>query len=693
MSKWSKLQLPSDSPAPPLLYKYLTSKLGCEIYVTDLAHVWSQSLSRKEILKNASKYNTSIDPGEDEEQYFVFLQKISDALRGSEGSSLLLTSDPGGEKLKLLTSTKLPTPLVPLEWTFTLSQQPPNALAKHILLPILKGEANHEARILSLIGHVKQKDWTLNKLFDKIESSGVDLSMVFHGMGGVRLSRKESVYSQASQLIKGVAPFDENLWNNEYQVKDADYNLGVHIANELSFTSSFADRQIDDFAPDNWWNKLGTDSFGNARQTARKDKEQKNPVSEISPPPAEKDEASHSDDDEFQTMETPPRLRSPSRSKTKHDNLHKSPKSTGGSHVESDQDSAEESLETPTSSKNRSKHKTNIAGHPPKKKVQASSSAETTASEEDGNYVRSTSRHRSKSKGLGNIGGRHPPRRKQSLMELAGSTQSEAEYEAPINPKTISKTKGSLWAIGGKKKTQRPFQESPIGSTASDISDAPGTTPNSNPTKQTVDNDTPTESENEADLSTSRTVQHTLPEPSVLTSSPPLKPQSKSRGIGAIGQIGGKKKQPEPSSPSSEPKTAKPRHPNHDHDGNGDERETPPVFLPGPTKLKHQGGKLGMIGGRGAPAASNSRKERSRSQEVPELSPPPKPAMTPGDSEQPRAELGEKGIEAKQEIKDKTPEERANRKREELRKQLEARNKTGGTGPGVGGPAKKRRRF
>ncbi|EDN08047.1 predicted protein [Histoplasma mississippiense (nom. inval.)] len=76
MSKWSKLQLPSDSRAPPLLYKYLTSKLGCEIYVTDLAHVWSQSLSRKEILKNASKYNTSIDPGEDEEQYFVFLQKI-----------------------------------------------------------------------------------------------------------------------------------------------------------------------------------------------------------------------------------------------------------------------------------------------------------------------------------------------------------------------------------------------------------------------------------------------------------------------------------------------------------------------------------------------------------------------------------------------------------------------------------------
>lgn len=300
MSKWSKLQLPSDSPAPPLLYKYLTSKLGCEIYVTDLAHVWSQSLSRKDILKNASKYNTSIDPGEDEEQYFVFLQKISDALRGSEGNSLLLTSDPGGEKLKLLTSTKLPTPLVPLEWTFTLSQQPPNALAKHILLPILKGEANHEARILSLIGHVKQKDWTLNKLFDKIESSGVDLSMVFHGMGGVRLSRKESVYSQASQLIKGVAPFDENLWNNEYQAKDADYNLGVHIANELSFTSSFADRQIDDFAPDNWWNKLGTDSFGNARQTARKDKDQKKPVSEISPPPAEKGEASHSDDDEFQ---------------------------------------------------------------------------------------------------------------------------------------------------------------------------------------------------------------------------------------------------------------------------------------------------------------------------------------------------------------------------------------------------------
>ncbi|KKZ61043.1 hypothetical protein EMCG_00621 [[Emmonsia] crescens] len=690
MSRWSKLQLPNGNPTPPLLYKYLTSNLGCEIYLTDLAYVWSQSLTRKEILNNASKYNTSIDPSEDEEQYFILLHKISDALRGSKDSSLSLTSDTGGEELKLITSTELPAPLDPLEWTFTLSPQSPNALTKHILLPILKGEANHEARILSLIGYVKQKDWALSKLFDKIESSGVDLSTVFPGMGGVRLSRKESVYSQASKHIKGVAPFDEDLWNNEYQSKDADYNLGVHITNELSTSSSFADRPADDFAPENWWKKLGTGPVGKLCQTTKKDKYQEKPTSRNSSPSVEKEAATQSDDDEFQTMETPPRLRSPSRKQTTHNNLRKSSSPPRKRHVESDQDLTEGSSAPPTSPKSRSKNVGAVGGHSKQKKLQAPSSAESTASEqEEEDDVRSASKHTSIAKGLGRIGGRHPAKRQQSLMESAESTQSEAESEAAAKPKPKPKAKGGLGIIGGKKKTEIPRQETPITSTASDVPAGPKRT------EKAIDtDDMPTESENDTDLSTSRQSKRKLPPLKEQTSSPPLKPQPKPRGIGGIGQIGGKKKQLERISPSDQSETTKTKKANGNHDEEGDEMETSPGSRQTSTKPKHPGGKLGIIGGRGKPAAPTSRKERSTSanneenrvlgRDMSESSPPPK---------QPPAELEGEEAEAKQEAKEETPEERANRKREELRKQLEARNKGAGVGTGVGGPAKKKRRF
>ncbi|PGH09257.1 hypothetical protein GX51_00699 [Blastomyces parvus] len=691
MSKWSKLQLPSGNPIPPLLFKYLTSNLGYEIYVTDLAYIWSESLTRKEILNNASKYNTSIDPSEDDEQYFVFLQKISDALRGSQDSSLLLASETGGNDLKLSTSTKLPAPLTPLRWTFTLSQQSPNALTKHILLPMLKGEANHENRILSLIEQVKQKDWALSKLFDKIESSGVELTTVFPGMGGVRLSRKDSVYSQASKLIKGVAPFDEELWNNEYQAKDADYNLGVHIASELSLSSPSIDRQSDGIAPENWWNKLGAGPVDKSRQTAKKDKYQEKPISRIPPSLAEKEEATESDDDEFQTMETPPRLKSPSRKMSGNNAPHKSTMSAGKRHIESDDDSAEGSP-SPSPDFKHKKRTGNVANHSKQKKSRGSNSSEATASEEDEqDYAHPASKGRPK--GLGTICGRQPLKRKDSPIESAESTQSEAQPEAAAKPKPTTKVKGSLGAIGGKKQPAQPRQETPIESTASDVSDAPETTSSPKPTTGATDtNDMPTESENDTDSPTSRPAKEEVPKTRSWKSPPPVKAQPKSGGIGVIGQIGGRRKKAEHISPADHTEPTKLRTLDHDHEEDGDEMETSPAPRQ-PAKPKRPGGKLGIIGGRGKPAASTSRKEHSSDREMPELSPPPpsRYGTAVKASEQPQApDLGEK-MEASQEAVEETPEERANRKREELRQQLQTRNK--GVGTGVGGPAKKKRRF
>ncbi|EEH36371.2 hypothetical protein PAAG_06789 [Paracoccidioides lutzii Pb01] len=693
MSKWSILPLPNGNNTPHLLYKYVTSKSGCEIYLTDLAYIWSQSLSRREILNIASKYNTSIDPSEDEEQYFVLLEKIADALRGSGGSSISLTRGPGNEDLKLITSTNLPPPLDPLEWTFSLLQLPPVTLTKHILLPILKGEANHEARVLSLIDHIKQKDWTLSKLFDKIESSGMDLSTVFPGMGSVRLSRKESIYSQASKHIKGAAPFDEDSWKLEYQAKDADYNLGVHIAKELS--GPLVELPADDFILENWWDKLGEGAI-NKPKIATKGKSQEDLTPRKSPSLAElkdkEEEATQSDDtDEFQTMETPQRLKSPSRKQSRESsksNLQRLSSPTGNRANESDHDLTEgsSSPEFPKS-KSKTKRMGTTGVHTKHEKESSAPSSVETATSEDGD-PRPHQQHGPKAKGLGTIGGKQPTKRKQSPVESSEFTKSE-DSESVAKVVSKPKAKGLVGMIGGKKTPKKPRQETPIESTASDVSDVTKSKRKPKQAESPIDSEgVPTASEHETEESISppskrKRLGHKEP-----TGSPPtLKQQLRSGNVGGIGQIGGnqKKKQPEMIDVAKR------------SDKNDDtEEETSPEPRQTSSKPKRPGGKLGIIGGRSRPAPTSppasddvNRAPGGELSESPVPSTSGKPTMATWASKQPPVIPEEKEKEAEQEKIEETLEERANRKRQELRKQLEARNKAGG----AGGPAKKKRRF
>ncbi|EEH48321.2 uncharacterized protein PADG_04405 [Paracoccidioides brasiliensis Pb18] len=664
MSKWSILPLPNGNNTPHLLYKYVTSKSGCEIYLTDLAYIWSQSLSRREILNDASKYNTSIDPSEDEEQYFVLLEKIADALRGSGGSSISLTRGPGSEDLKLITSTNLPPPLDPLEWTFSLLQLPPVTLTKHILLPILKGEANHEARVLSLIDHIKQKDWTLSKLFDKIESSGMDLSTVFPGMGNVRLYRKESIYSQASKHIKGAAPFDEDSWKLEFQAKDADYNLGVHIAKELS--GPLVELPADDFILENWWDKLGEGAV-NRPKIATKGKAQENLTARKSPSleelKDEEEEATQSDDaDEFQTMETPQRLKSPSR-KQKRSSSPESPKS-----------------------KSKTIRMGTTGFHTKHEKESSALSSVETATSEDGD-PRPPQQRGPKAKGLGTIGGKQPTKRKQSPVESSEFTESE-DSESVAKEVSKPKAKGPVGMIGGKKTPKKPRQEAPSESTASDVSDV--TKPKRKPkqAESPIDSEgVPTASEHETEESTSPPSKRKRLDHKEPTGSPPaLKQQLRSGNVGGIGQIGGKQRKKQPEMIDVGKKS----------DKNDDTEEvTSPVPRQTSAKPQRPGGKLGIIGGRSRPAPKSppasddvNRAPGGELSESPVPSTSGKPTIATGATKQPPLIPEEKEKEAEQEKIEETPEERANRKRQELRKQLEARNNAGG----AGGPAKKKKK-
>ncbi|CAG8313621.1 unnamed protein product [Penicillium salamii] len=303
-SKWQRLHL-SDQSVPPLLFQYTWTKQGYEIYITDLAYIWSERLSQKQIIKRAEEDATTIDPGEDSEQLNVLLEKIGEALQKGKDSAAL-GSGAQTNSLEVKTTTKLPAPLKPLRWNLKLVRESPSYLTSKMLLPLINEEANWELRQRSLLQQIKQKDLVLSKLLDKIETTGVDLGTVFPSAAGSRSSRKATTRSEAARFVKGIEPFDEQTWLAKTALSD-----GTGLANNLlqELTGSGEPGDISKFSQPQaqWWHQLTGLSGTTARDTSqdsehppRIDRNYDEPVSS-SHVDIEGESTASSDDDEFQS--------------------------------------------------------------------------------------------------------------------------------------------------------------------------------------------------------------------------------------------------------------------------------------------------------------------------------------------------------------------------------------------------------
>lgn len=224
--------------------------------MTDLTSIWSERLPHQQVVRRAEENATTIDPSEGTEQLEIFLSKIGDALRG-DGGNATLNKGSSADSLELTTSTKLPAPLEPLRWSLYLLKEPPSSLTGQLLLPLLKDEAKWETNRRFLLDQVKQKDWVLGKLFDKLEALGVDLGTVFPAATGLRLSRKGSSRSQAANFIKGIAPFDERSWLAESEKSSAGSSgLAANIVHETIGPDGVLDLANLHPPKDQWWNDL-----------------------------------------------------------------------------------------------------------------------------------------------------------------------------------------------------------------------------------------------------------------------------------------------------------------------------------------------------------------------------------------------------------------------------------------------------
>lgn len=298
LQHWRRLHL-SDESAPPLLYKYNTTAKGYEFYLTDLTYIWSERLDHRDVLQRAEDEETSIDPSDDAEQFSVLLQKIQDAFLGSKNSRVVLKPGLKSNSLEVTTIAQLPAPLKPLRWTLYLSREPPTEFTRQLFLPLLKEQVDHDRRERSLLDQLREKDWVLGKIFDKIESSGLDLSTVFPGTAGLRGAKKGTSLTHAAKFVKGVAPFDEKAWRSSFDSGNVGLSIATDLVDQVSDPSSALDRL--DAAPDRWWGNLNAEEPV-SKPSRTKKTETRYEKSSTAAPLNREDTASlaSSDEDEFQ---------------------------------------------------------------------------------------------------------------------------------------------------------------------------------------------------------------------------------------------------------------------------------------------------------------------------------------------------------------------------------------------------------
>ncbi|CAI7581856.1 unnamed protein product [Penicillium glandicola] len=596
-SRWQRLHL-SKKGLPPLLFQYTWTRQGYEIHITDLTYIWSERLPHKAITKRAEEDATTIDPGEDLEQLNVLLEKIGEALqKGNESATL--SSGTQTDSLEITTTTKLPSPLKPLKWSLKLSKEPLSSLTNNLLLPLLREEAEWESRQRLLLNQIKQKDYVLGKLFDKMETIGVDLGSVFPSATGSRASRKAITRSEAAKLVKGVAPFDEQTWLAETGISPG-AGLATNLLQEISESGDSHDLDAFTKSQDEWWHQLAKRSEISAREASPieeelpNDGDRKSPV-ETKSIDAGGDSTASSDVDEFQRQETPPRLKS-----------------------------------------QYGKGKTSPPKQSPRKKspvppVLPSEEDEATASDTDSEP--------------------EPAPRQRRIPSISRSPEPVAPQ--PKARETPKVPKGGLGKIGGKKK---------------------------------------------------ETERRPSPSPSPTPSPPAQVREAPKRAKGVLGMIGGKKKQtkePSPSPAPSPPAQARdsPKSPGPSKSPDEEERIDKDASLPvssttAPAAVKtKRPGKLGMIGGKAKPKTSEPAREKSPlpTSETVIMSPEKAtPANLKADrqafkkEESPLPTPAAEKVPSAPSAEPETEDQRADRKREELKRSLEAKGKA---------PAKKKRRF
>lgn len=311
---------PASTKSPSLLLSYTFGSGSYTIRLTDLTYIWQETLTRRAIIARSFEKNTSIDPSEEPAQLRIFLQKIESALQRQDGSTLELKlrdkisksdtpkamGNPVLEQakipsLELHISVPLPGGLKPLEWHVNLEHAAQDELTGMLIRPLLSAQHRQMSETQNLVELLAEKDAVIQRLLDKAEAQGLDLSVLFPSAVG-KLGRKFTK-ARAQERVKGLEPFSVDAWResigNSYSEPDSAVLLREVFlkSNNLPVSAESHEIAVQDTVS-GWWTSLDESvKLSNHGDTtlehkpesiARKTTEQEDP------------------DDDFQVQEDPP---------------------------------------------------------------------------------------------------------------------------------------------------------------------------------------------------------------------------------------------------------------------------------------------------------------------------------------------------------------------------------------------------
>ncbi|TKX23393.1 hypothetical protein C1H76_4461 [Elsinoe australis] len=206
--------LPAVEEAGSYLVKFEFQESGYRVALTDLRELWEESVDLKAILQKADQLASPIDASESADQRRILFENIANSLSGSPGTSLQVKRRDRDDALLLHLKAPLPQPLPELEWNLVLHLKDPEGFADDITGKLVERLHQRETDVEQLHLFLRDKDHVISRLVDRLESSGTDLTTVFPGTSGVKLSRKVSQRSQLARHVKGLEPFAPSDWKS-----------------------------------------------------------------------------------------------------------------------------------------------------------------------------------------------------------------------------------------------------------------------------------------------------------------------------------------------------------------------------------------------------------------------------------------------------------------------------------------------
>ncbi|KAL8873717.1 MAG: hypothetical protein Q9174_000848 [Haloplaca sp. 1 TL-2023] len=292
---WKLLRLgPSDASIPPLLAKSEFGISDYKLWVTDLTHIWSETLSQRSLIQRAWDIDTDIDPVEADQRQLL-LKRIQDSIAGVAGTNLLISNGSTSNDLVIHAHSPLPKPLKPLHWPFRLALASQISLTNELILPLLAEQFSADERVSSLLTQIRDKDHVIGKLVDHMEAGGIELGKVFPNASSKR-NRTISSREGVGRYVQGLGSFDENQWRAQGSPDRAEPHSYKRLLSEMpnkaeGLASGKLTNHVD---PGSWWESLGESQSGKSVDIS-----QAPPTSPSQSPPV----------DDFQRQPTPEHLK------------------------------------------------------------------------------------------------------------------------------------------------------------------------------------------------------------------------------------------------------------------------------------------------------------------------------------------------------------------------------------------------